>query len=155
MSNILRLFVDVDASAIRGEKLYHVNKNMKALSLFQAMEYCYQMGMKPAIIESEEENDALHKAIKGANIGISVWIAGHDMGHEGNFYWITNGRPITYSNWSNGQPDNWKGGQNCVRVLESGDKLVWDDNQCLDYTAHPACEYYKGGPIQLTFNINV
>ena len=106
--------------------------------------------MQLATINSKVENKVLHKLMISLGIGEdwpnSVWIAGHEMGHEGQYYWITNGRRLNYTNWDAGEPNNLtirdNVTQDCLGVFISKEQLVWDDKQC-EFLFHPACEYYN------------
>ena len=85
--------------------------------------------MKPAIIESESENNLLLDIVKGSvtdgPMGESFWIGGYDLYHEGRWNWITNGKVFTYSNWNAHEPNNKEVrpgvNQHCARVLLKND----------------------------------
>lgn len=32
------------------------------------------------------------------------WTAGTDQGEEGSFFWMSTGRPVTFTNWNAGEP---------------------------------------------------
>jgi hypothetical protein len=34
------------------------------------------------------------------------WTAGTDQGEEGSFFWMSTGRPVTFTNWNAGEPVN-------------------------------------------------
>lgn len=36
------------------------------------------------------------------------WTSGTDQGEEGKFFWLSNGKPITYTNWNAGEPNNFQ-----------------------------------------------
>ncbi|XP_063416373.1 collectin-12-like [Mytilus trossulus] len=63
------------------------------------------------------------------------WIGGTDAAQEGIFRWI-NGENVTYSNWAQGQPDDWSEGihgADCIRyVINSKTEAVWVDKHCHD-----------------------
>ena len=85
--------------------------------------------MQLASIESQTENDQLERHIKefgelmdgpiskpnnvGRNNIFSIqtgfgnehfWTAGTDQGEEGSFFWMSTGRPVTFTNWNAGEP---------------------------------------------------
>lgn len=57
----------------------------------------------------------------------AFWFGLNDQGKEG-LYSYTSKMPITYTNWARGQPNNWRGGQNCVELWSSTGQ--WNDNNC-------------------------
>lgn len=39
------------------------------------------------------------------------WTSGTDLADEGSFIWMANGRPITFTNWNAGEPNNFRYGK--------------------------------------------
>lgn len=39
------------------------------------------------------------------------WTSGTDLADEGSFFWLANGRPITFTNWNAGEPNNFRYGK--------------------------------------------
>ena len=35
------------------------------------------------------------------------WTSGTDQGEEGKFFWMANGKPVTFENWNAGEPNNF------------------------------------------------
>ena len=76
---------------------------------YRASQYCRYHGMHLASIASQEENDRLEKHIKDFGLGHEhFWTSGTDQAEEGSFFWMANGRPITFENWNVGEPNNFK-----------------------------------------------
>lgn len=73
--------------------------------------------------------------------GGSAWVGGNDRTSEGN--WVfPDGRSMTYTNWSSGEPNN-SGNEDCVQFnwLSPG---IWNDAKCGNtYKAI----YYSTSPI--------
>lgn len=119
----------------------HNNKNYAivkdAKSWTDAIACAYQLGGILAIIDSQEEQDAIWAEIPNANITTSntsapdggqasyLWIGGSDMGEEGKWEWIGENGEATqfwqgtafgsvvgglYNNWGN-EPDDYMGQQ--------------------------------------------
>ncbi len=57
-----------------------------------------------------------------------AWLGANDIETEGKFVWEATGQSITYSNWSLGQPDNWKE-EDCVHLM-TGSEGKWNDLKC-------------------------
>lgn len=59
----------------------------------------------------------------------AFWIGGTNLGNEPHFYWMGNKKPITFTDWLGGMPDNWQGNENCVEIwIALGSK--WNDRAC-------------------------
>lgn len=64
-------------------------------------------------------------------------MSGTDLGKEGEFVWLSNGQPFTFTDWLPGQPNNnrdKKNGQapeNCVEVTNYYNYgFKWNDQHC-------------------------
>ncbi|OWF40329.1 C-type lectin domain family 3 member A [Mizuhopecten yessoensis] len=62
------------------------------------------------------------------------WIAGNDILEEGHWQWAS-GKPVTFANWDDDQPDN--GGdhdnnEHCMEVKQK-DQWKWNDQECQEY----------------------
>lgn len=118
-----------------GEKRYYLGIFFKA-NYFRASQYCRFHGMQLASITSQEENDKLEKYIKDFGFGNEhFWTSGTDLAEEGNFFWMSTGRPITFTNWNAGEPNNFEyenGEQeNCLELWNrDGKGLKWNDSPC-------------------------
>lgn len=115
--------------------------------------------MHLASISSQEENDRLEKHIrdfgelllahihaghlnyKSSFLTLSglgnehFWTSGTDLAEEGNFFWMANGRPITFTNWNAGEPNNFRyensEEENCLELWNrDGKGLKWNDSPC-------------------------
>ena len=63
-----------------------------------------------------------------------------DVDVEGDFVWVS-GEPLTYTNWSPGEPDNNSGLQDCAQMSTTG---LWSDDECNAETGRRFpyyCEY--------------
>lgn len=67
--------------------------------------------------------------ILGFNEGF--WIGGTNLGNEPHFYWMGYKKPINFTDWLEGQPDNWRDNENCMEIwTDNGFK--WNDRKCSD-----------------------
>ncbi|KRT80849.1 C-type lectin, partial [Oryctes borbonicus] len=127
-----------------GEKRYYLGIFFKA-NYFRATQYCRFHGMHMASITSQEENDKLEKYIKDFGYGNEhFWTSGTDLANEGSFFWMSTGRPITYTNWNAGEPNNfvYENGEeeNCLELWNrDGKGLRWNDSPC-SFETYFVCE---------------
>ncbi|KAG7295764.1 hypothetical protein JYU34_020815, partial [Plutella xylostella] len=118
-----------------GEKRYYLGIFFKA-NWFKAQQYCRFHGMHLASVSSQEENDKLEKYVKDSGYGREhFWTSGTDLAEEGNFFWMANGRPLTFVNWNAGEPNNFRyengEEENCLELWNRDDKgLKWNDSPC-------------------------
>ena len=70
----------------------------------------------------------------GLDVGFP-WLGGRrDPGKGKNFVW-SDGTPWDYSNWAQGEPDDYKGDEDCTHMWESGhlpvvERHKWNDRPC-------------------------
>ncbi|MEO1626479.1 MAG: lectin-like protein, partial [Bacteroidota bacterium] len=77
-----------------------------------ARQFCIDNGGHLASINDEEENDFL----AGIVAAPSAYIGLHDENQEGSWEWL-NGDDFTYSNWIDGQPNNYNNAQHYVEIF--------------------------------------
>ncbi|XP_075160772.1 brevican core protein triforce isoform X2 [Haematobia irritans] len=127
-----------------GEKRYYLGIFFKA-NWFKATQYCRYHGMHLASISSQEENDRLEKHIKDFGLeNEHFWVSGTDLADEGNFFWLSTGRPITFTNWNAGEPNNYRYDngeeENCLELWNrDGKGLKWNDSPC-SFETYFVCE---------------
>ncbi|XP_055376702.1 uncharacterized protein LOC129608924 [Condylostylus longicornis] len=127
-----------------GEKRYYLGIFFKA-NWFKAAQYCRYHGMHLSSISSQEENDRLEKYIRDFGLGHEhFWTSGTDLADEGNFFWMANGRPITFTNWNAGEPNNFRyengEEENCLELWNrDGKGLKWNDSPC-SFETYFVCE---------------
>ena len=66
------------------------------------------------------------------------WLAGNDLEKEGDWRWGISGKVVSFSNWIIGQPNNERGGQNCMAYIYPA--MAWRDRCRLK--KFPICELY-------------
>lgn len=74
------------------------------------------------------------------------WTSGTDLADEGNFFWMANGRPITFTNWNAGEPNNFRyengEEENCLELWNRDSKgLKWNDSPC-SFETYFVCEVW-------------
>jgi len=85
---------------------------------------CIQWGGDLASANNQAEMKVIQKVSK--NSRDSFWIGANDKKHESKFTW-SDGTAYKYSNWSRGEPNNWRG-EDCAEVWRGG--FEWNDLNC-------------------------
>ena len=65
----------------------------------------------------------------------NFWVGLYDRVTEGTFVWGS-GRDLSIKHWNSGQPNNYKGNEDCARFYNGG----LDDHSCKDDTAEVVCQ---------------
>ncbi|XP_065132709.1 uncharacterized protein [Paramisgurnus dabryanus] len=99
-------------------------------SIDKGIQYCKEFGGAIALPRNADENKALVKVSVASgldDLNRYPYIGATDRDKEGQFVDI-NGKPLTFTNWDSGQPDDYKSVQDCS-VLRVGTGF-WDDTDC-------------------------
>merc|ERR1711971_1327742 len=95
---------------------------------------CKQSGGFLVEIDSEEEQDTLMNEITArgwdGETHFGFWIGLTDIFHDGSWVWDNFGRPLNFSYWANGEPNNWRGIQHCAAINLGWADGRWDDVGC-------------------------
>lgn len=83
--------------------------------------YAQKLGGHLATISDEQENEFILNNIKLE--GKEFFIGFNDIWDEGNFTW-SNGESVTYTNWSDGEPNNAGNNEDAVHIRPNGE---WND----------------------------
>ncbi|XP_045479161.1 perlucin-like isoform X2 [Harmonia axyridis] len=112
---------------------YYFEKYFKS-NYIKAMQYCREHGMDLLSIETGVENIEIIAYLKKNYPKVErFWTSGTDMGEEGSFVWLSTGRPLNFTSWCNGQPDNGGKNEHCLAIQRLGvENYVWNDRSCLD-----------------------
>ena len=93
----------------------------------EAVVYCQSKGQKLAEPKSAKAYHETREVAK--SLGKSAWIGIDDKLQEGQFTYASDGSPVTYTNWKNGNPNNADGDENCVKYGKDLD-YTWNDVTC-------------------------
>lgn len=127
-----------------GHKKYYIGLFFKA-NWFKAKQFCRYHGLHLASINAEKEQTMLEEHIN--NIGMEeehFWTSGADQAEEGSFFWMSNGKPISYENWNSGEPNNFRYDngeeEHCLELWNrDGNGLRWNDTPC-SFETYFICE---------------
>ncbi|MED6239251.1 hypothetical protein ATANTOWER_004022 [Ataeniobius toweri] len=96
---------------------------------FGAQRNCRSMQAHLASIHDFEVNYQLLRLITAAGQRRSeVWIGGSDLRRERHWYWV-DGTRFGYTNWCQGEPNNFFFKQHCLQMNYSRSRC-WDDGDC-------------------------
>jgi hypothetical protein len=67
------------------------------------------------------------------------WLGATDNLKEGSWIWQSSGKPMTYSKWAAGEPNNCCGGENCLQ-MNAFSGGAWNDAVCTNLVS-VLCEF--------------
>ena len=108
-----------------------------------AMQHCASHGAHLASIETSDK-DTFIRGVSNRlfkcnwNYSTSFWIGGTDDAIEGIWTWHDTNKPLTYFDWSPGQPQN-RTSEDCLCLFGLHD-FRWDDAHCATEMFHFICE---------------
>nr|QDQ17827.1 mannose-binding lectin-like protein 1 [Lateolabrax japonicus] len=114
----LELAMNYDFVRRVGQKYFVSYKERDSFS--RAVEFCSQRGLELALPQSEEENSALTQFF--GDVYKAAWINVNSKKAEGNFGTDMKNRPLTFTNWGDGQPDESIQDTGCTMLSENA---VW------------------------------
>ncbi|XP_053948569.1 C-type lectin 37Db-like [Anastrepha ludens] len=122
-----------------GNQYYLVNTGVK-MNWFEAALVCRTYDSDLVTIETVDEMNALSFYLIANGHGDKYfWTSGSDLGVEGKFMSLSNGRPMTYAKWSGGQPDNAGNNEDCVHIWNVNNIFHMNDYPCTGQ-GYPICE---------------
>ncbi|XP_041356309.1 perlucin-like [Gigantopelta aegis] len=82
------------------------------------------------VITSAQEDKFIRDYLLQNATNSDYWIGANDQQDEDHFQWMSNGshKPVNYTNWYPGQPDNY-GGEDCVELRQEYG-FRWNDWGC-------------------------
>ncbi|ESO94148.1 hypothetical protein LOTGIDRAFT_161348 [Lottia gigantea] len=112
---------------VQGNRCYYFYKDGNK-NFYDAQYWCQGKGGDMAVIPDQDTQDFITDNI---NQNGKYWIGLIDMDTENAFTWIDTETDYNYTNWIQGQPDNFNGQENCVSVIgKSNNEGKWNDDQC-------------------------
>ncbi|XP_046683638.1 C-type lectin domain family 18 member A-like [Homalodisca vitripennis] len=111
------------------------------LNWYGAVIDCKNRGGRLATILSDEENEMARQKTKELDSIDYFWVSGINIDKNTTWMWATTGRPFTFTDWIDNQPDNWKGNEHCLMLNTNDLGHIWNDYDCLSIINY-ICEYY-------------
>jgi hypothetical protein len=109
---------------------YCITKNQR--TWLETQSACQVWGGNLVVIDDYDENQRLFTALHVAR----YWIGLSDLSNEDQWETV-NGAPVTYTLWSNGQPDNSGGHESCAEWVSPTGQ--WNDTNC-EFSRRTICE---------------
>jgi len=94
----------------------------EGLSWHEARKRCEAMGGYLVCVESKEEAEFIRWMVGGK----SIWLGATDEVKEGEWKWV-NGKPFTYKNWRDDQPENHVGVEHYLQLFDQVNGAQWND----------------------------
>lgn len=119
----------------------HVYRQRGKENFFTAYEHCRSIGKQLLTLPTREESIQFGQHLQENNI-YSVWLAATDLGHEGEFVWLTSGARVIEANYAEfGSPNNAEGREHCMEIVGklNNNYGQWNDFRC-DLTKEFYCE---------------
>ena len=97
---------------------------------YESRRECKQSGGYLVEVDSQEEQDAILREIASRGwdweTHFGFWIGLTDIFHDGTWVWDNIGKPLNFSYWAPGEPDNLGGVQHCAAINLWGENGKWD-----------------------------
>eukprot|EP00794_Sanderia_malayensis_P009504 gene9504-biopygen7844 len=117
---------------VQGPPLYVIPK-VDGTALFktwlEARQYCLDLKGDLLSIRDWSENQRVVEFVKSTGMTEFIWIGMNDRQQNGTMEW-SNGSPVTFTNWSKGQPENEDKDEDCAAMFLEENDLPWFDAQC-------------------------
>ncbi|XP_065097996.1 mannose-binding protein A-like isoform X4 [Paramisgurnus dabryanus] len=124
---VMEKFASFDTFRKVGQKYFVYDGFVESFD--NGIKWCKEIGGTIALPRNAEENRGLLRVALASGLsGKKPYIGVTDRHKEGQFVDI-DGKPLTFTKWSSGQPDDYKGAQDCGALIDSG---YWDDVGCND-----------------------
>ncbi|XP_033111042.1 macrophage mannose receptor 1-like [Anneissia japonica] len=98
---------------------------------------CEDVGANLVVIGDSSENSFIGSMVSSLGMG-DIWIGLNDISSEGTYVWPDSGETSTYTYWLSGQPNNYNGIQDTVKLVASS--YLWNDWEDTTYHYASICE---------------
>merc|ERR1719487_1188212 len=98
------------------------------MTMFDAKNACLERGGTLASIQNSEEQAAM-ATLASAHGKKKYWLGGDEMVAEGKWSWA-DGSEWGFTNFKEGQPNNWDGQEQECLVVKKKSDYQWHDNLC-------------------------
>ncbi|XP_071591214.1 macrophage mannose receptor 1-like isoform X2 [Heliangelus exortis] len=121
---------------------FFVRQEDEKKNWFEAEEFCREVGGNLVTINTREDQILIRQLVLDKGLGNqNFWIGLFLLNPDEGFVWI-DGSPVTYENWDEDEPNNYKELEHCV-MLKRSPQMHWNDLRC-DHLLNWICETKKG-----------
>ncbi len=107
---------------------YVKNRIENGMTYSEAEQFCHSEESYLVEVGSQMEQYFLQGLV--GDDYFATWIGLQDKHHSGNWSHWNSGAPVEYSNWGDGQPDNYRGVQYCAELDNRRRNGKWNDDNC-------------------------
>jgi len=117
--------------------------NKVNLSWIEAQEECEEIDGYLVEVLSEKEQEFLKTELNYLQTFLgshNYWIGATDLGKEGEWFWMTSRKPVTYTSWAGNSPNTQNGNSDdCILLDCSNENLdcLWRDDSCHENKLDP------------------
>lgn len=104
-----------------GTRYFYIEEDFR-VTWFTAIEWCRNKGGQLAVIQNEEELNAINAKL---DVNSSYWLDINDLAYEGHYESWTSGKTTPYLKWYTDEPDNYNENEDCVLLREN---VMWDQD---------------------------
>ncbi|GFR89927.1 C-type lectin 11 [Elysia marginata] len=97
------------------DKMYFVTKTEAPFDILAADSFCGQFGGYLAEIDDEEEYKFIVNFLWKVG-GHAFMTGGYDINREKHWVYWRSGKPVEYLRWSESNPDNYRGVEDCMEI---------------------------------------
>uniref|UniRef100_T1IUA7 C-type lectin domain-containing protein n=1 Tax=Strigamia maritima TaxID=126957 RepID=T1IUA7_STRMM len=107
-------FVHLELDQFQG--CYFFSENL--VTWLDAYTHCSRLNSQLLSIETIEESFAinLHMSRKHGRDVTYYWTSGSDAYQQGRYIWMSNGKPLSYTNWCANEPNDENGFERCIHL---------------------------------------
>ena len=131
------LCLEKSPTTLFDEKLYEFNDDL--LTYSNALRICKENGGKMFEPKNELVYNNIVKISKEKALG-NIWIGINDLSNEGNFVYNSDNSDVIWTYWSDSNPDDYKGKEDCVETEWKFGEGKWNDVSCNSLRAF-VCEF--------------
>jgi len=112
----------------------------ETMNWYEAGAACTYLGGNLASVADEDQDEWVMWHLYELDFS-DAWIGMHDISSEGTQVW-SDGTPVEYTNYHDGQPDDWGGNEDCMTLAW----FAWNDLDCnTDWVSRFVCSMHTTG----------
>ncbi|KAF4518174.1 hypothetical protein B566_EDAN007866 [Ephemera danica] len=109
-----------------GGKFYYFEVTV-ATTWDEAKIFCRNLDFNLVSIEDETENELIKEYILTSLGPRHYWTSGSDSVQEGQWTWTSTARPVVFTDWHSGEPNNLNGNEDVIVMWHKNGVLAWND----------------------------